>query len=445
MTKPLKEAGVSLVLTAVLLFAMLAMAALAIDGVVLYLARSEAQRAADAAALAGAQSLVDSSYFYGLVNASTAQTIARQRAEAVGGLNKVGGQPASIQDSDVTFDFSRPNDPLVTVVVQRSTARSNAMPTFFARLWGYTSANVKATATAEAFNPSGTGVPATGSCMKPWVLPNCDPYHNSPASSYCSGSGTFINSDGTISNPGKWTGTPNTGGVIGELITLKPGSPSTAPAPSQYYPVQVQLSPNPLCPACATQTGGGGTSGAAVYRENIECCNTNVFTCGQTGNIDVVLLQTGNMQGPTKQGVECLIHENPNGSGQDTLDQNTIPFTAVGGANNPNPAYIGKNFSLSDSNSVVTMPIYDGHNLCPGGSCSSTITIIGFMRVFIQNVTQGGGGGNGAGGNVNAYILDIAGCSGQGAGGGGGGGGGGSNGSPTGAAGSPIPVRLVHP
>jgi hypothetical protein len=209
--------------------------------------------------------------------------------------------------------------------------------------------------------------------------------------------------------------------------------------------VQVQLSPNPLCPACATQTGGGGTSGAAVYRENIECCNTNVFTCGQTGNIDLVLLQTGNMQGPTKQGVECLIHESANGRGQDSLDQTTIPFTAFGGANNPYPNYVGKNFSLSDSNSVVTMPIYDGHNLCPGASCSPTITIIGFMRVFIKDVTQGGGGGNGAGGNVDAYILDVAGCNSQGPGGGGGGGGGGSNGGPTGAAGSPIPVRLVHP
>ncbi|MGE5204838.1 MAG: hypothetical protein ACM3PW_04430, partial [Chlamydiota bacterium] len=334
--------------------------------------------------------------------------------------------------------------PLVTVVVQRNTARSNALPTFFARLWGYRSANVKATATAEVFYPSGTSVPATGSCMKPWILPNCDPDHQSPASTFCSGSGTFINSDGTISNPGKWTGVPNTGGVIGELITLKAGSPSASPAPSQYYPVQVQLSPNPLCPACATQTGGGGTSGAAVYRENIECCNTNTFSCGQTGNIDLVLLQTGNMQGPTKQGVECLIHEDPNGKGQDTLDADTIPFSAIGGANNPNPAYVGKNFSLSDSNSVVTMPIYDGHNLCPGGSCSPTVTIIGFMRVFIKDVTQGGGGGGGAGGDVDAYILDIAGCSGQG-GGGGGGNGGGSNGGPTGAAGSPIPVRLVHP
>jgi uncharacterized membrane protein len=45
---------------AVSLVALLGMAALAIDVVTLYVARSEMQRAADAAALAGAKAFVDS-------------------------------------------------------------------------------------------------------------------------------------------------------------------------------------------------------------------------------------------------------------------------------------------------------------------------------------------------------------------------------------------------
>ncbi len=429
-----KELGVSLLLTAVLLFAMLAMAALAIDGVHLYLVRSEAQRAADAAALAAAQSLLDDGYMSGITGVTAAQTIARQRAEAVGALNLIGGQPPSIQDGDVTFDFSRTNDPLITVVAQRSAARNNAVPTFFARLWGYAATDVKATATAEAFNPSGTGVPATGSCLKPWILPNCDPNpaHSTPANPNCgAGVGAFINPDGSISNPGAYPG-----GVIGEPITLKYGDPSMAPAPSQYYPIQIQTTPNPLCPACATLTGGGGTTGAAVYRENIECCNANQFVCGANGTVDLSL-QTGNMQGPTRQGVQCLINQSPNGGGQDTINQNTLQVT--GGTNNPNPAYVNQPISWADSSSVVTLPLYDGHNLCPGGSCSSTVTIIGFMQIFIKDVT------NGNAANVEAYILNIAGCSSTGSGGGGGGNGGGSGGGPTGAAGSPIAVRLVHP
>ena len=47
-------------LVAVSLVTLLAMAALAIDVVTLYVARSEMQRAADAAALAGAKAFVDS-------------------------------------------------------------------------------------------------------------------------------------------------------------------------------------------------------------------------------------------------------------------------------------------------------------------------------------------------------------------------------------------------
>ena len=294
------QAGVSLVLSAVLLLVMIAMAALAIDGVHLYLARSEAQRAADAAALAGAQSLVDDGYTSGLVTATVAQTIARQRAETVGTMNLVAGQAPSIIDADVTFNFTNPGDPLVTVVAQRSAARSNPIPTFFARMWGYQTSDVSATATAEAFNPSGSGQAAAVTCMKPWVLPNCDPQHASPANSLCgAGFGSFVN-NGNISNPGS----VNNGGAIGELLTLKPGTPSATPTPSQYYPVQIQLSPNPLCPSCAQTTGGGGSTGAAAYRENIECCNTNQFVCGASGNIDLTLAsQTGNMKGPTKQGV----------------------------------------------------------------------------------------------------------------------------------------------
>jgi uncharacterized membrane protein len=49
------ERGQTIILVAVSLVSLLAMAALAIDVVTLYVARSEMQRAADAAAIAGAK------------------------------------------------------------------------------------------------------------------------------------------------------------------------------------------------------------------------------------------------------------------------------------------------------------------------------------------------------------------------------------------------------
>ena len=53
------ERGVTLLLVAVAMFTILAMAALAIDVVTLYVGRAEAQTAADAAAMAGAKFLVE--------------------------------------------------------------------------------------------------------------------------------------------------------------------------------------------------------------------------------------------------------------------------------------------------------------------------------------------------------------------------------------------------
>ena len=54
-----REHGITMVLVALAMVAIIAMAALSIDVITLYLAREEAQRAADAAALAGARSNLD--------------------------------------------------------------------------------------------------------------------------------------------------------------------------------------------------------------------------------------------------------------------------------------------------------------------------------------------------------------------------------------------------
>ena len=53
-----RQQGVTLLLVAIIMFVVLAMAALAIDVSTLYVAHSEAQRAADAAAIAAARAFV---------------------------------------------------------------------------------------------------------------------------------------------------------------------------------------------------------------------------------------------------------------------------------------------------------------------------------------------------------------------------------------------------
>ncbi len=411
------ERGITLFIVAAALVVLLGMAALAIDLASLYVGRNEAQRAADAAALAGAKAFVDTGFTSGLVTQAVAQNIATQRAIAAGGQNTVGGQPAQIQSGDVTFNFSTPENPRVTVIVQRTSARGNAMPVFFAKIFGVLSSDVSAQATAEAYNPSGSasngGPPVCTQCLKPVVLPNCDPdlAHLSPApNSFCPGFGKFVDpscqtnaSYPRICHPGP----VSQGGVIGMPLLLRPGVPSQAPAPSQYYSLAI------------------GGSGANTYRTNLEACSPSAFGCGNTLN-----LETGDMTGPTKQGFQDLIHQ----PGQDTINTSTgLPFTITGGSSNPNPAL--QNQPITSSDSIVTVPLYDGHNLCPGGSCGSSVTIVGYLQMFIVQVSGRA--------NVTAVILNVSGCGNNGGSCGTGGSGGGSGGTVAGG-GSLFPIRLVR-
>src|SRR5712692_6664806 len=259
------ERGVSLVMVSVGMVMLLALAGLAIDLVSLYLGRSEAQRSADAAALAGATVFVTSGCTSGGSGCSLTQTAATNEAISVGNKNLVGGVNPGIQTSDVTFNFSIPGDPRITVTVQRTAARGNPMPTFFAKIFGVSTVDVSATATAEAYNPSGTNGPPVGtSCVKPWMMPNCDyaSGHTSPANPLCPGTAGYFISTGapaTIARPG-----PAPSGVIGLLMDIKAGDPSQAAKPSQFYPVILPPGSTPAeCPTCST----GGPGGAALYRQ----------------------------------------------------------------------------------------------------------------------------------------------------------------------------------
>ena len=429
------QRGMTLYTVAVMLFILLGVGALALDLGMLYVTRSEAQRAADSAALAGAKKFIEAGYLSGLGSQATAENLAREEAKAVGGQNVVGGQLAQVLNEDVTFPASPTGNPWITVIVQRTAARGNAVPTFLAKAMGIFQADVSATATAEAYTSSGGNLPVGTSCVKPWLLPNCDPSHTTPGNPNCPGSAYFVDpSTGQVANPGPFS----SGGVIGEQLLLKPGSPGAAPAPSQFYPVQIPPGEEPaICPPCAQNTGSTGP-GAALYEKNISCCNTNVLYCGQNINLD---RQTGNMVGPTRQGVQCLIHQQTNscagsasGCGQDFLENTTtFPLPIIGGTNNPNPLLVGQRISSSDN--IVTIPLYDGHNPCPGGAATcGTATIVGFLQVFVEKAGPPQA-------TVTGYVMNVAGCG----GGSGGGTGGSGSGGLTGPGGSLFPIRLIRP
>jgi hypothetical protein len=455
-----KEEGMTLFMVAALLFVLLGMAAVAVDLVSFYVNRSEAQRAADAAALAGAKKFLQ--YVNGVTPQFVIESIARQEAQVVGAQNMVSGQPAAIASTDVTFDFSVPNNPRITVIVQRTAAAEAAdlildpttpsqrgpVPTFFGKAIGIDEVDIEVAATAEAYKPGVGDPPVCVGCIKPWILPNCDPDHDSTpglpsANPNCpDDADPYINSDGTIAHDGPVT----TGGVIGQAVTLKYGSPHDAPAPSQFHPIQIPPGTDPeICPECAKQPGGSEGPGAALYRHNIACCNTNTIVCGTNVEIE---LETGNMVGPTGQGVQCLIHQgNGNQGGQDTIEFHDPPdpnygfYTIHAGSSNPlvNADVLNEGDPINLSSSIVTIPLYEGFPLCPGNSCGGSVTIVGFLEVFITEVGQPQN-------TVYGYITGISGC---------GSGGstatcddseepGGGGGSTVGTGGQLIPVRLIR-
>lgn len=440
------ERGITIVLVAFSLLALLGMAALAIDVSALYVAHGEAQRAADAAALAGAKMFA----FSGYTSVSTpspstpaaadvcqtsatpgADAAANRQAEAAAAQNLIGGQPAAVQS--IVCNTTAAN-PQITVTIQRT-----GLPTFFGRIWGGVANSVTATAVAEAYNPSGSAAAVQVQGVKPWLIPNCDPDPaNLTGPHDCAGAGLLVDPvDGSIKNNGSF---------VGKTITLthvtSPGEPTAKAAGRtlDYYRLDVPIRPpEPVCPSTSvvscSQVGGDD------YRDNIACASTYQFSCGQTiGAGQAVTMQSGGGMGPrTNEGTQCLIHASGRGPtlGQDELfptggtPDGTAPVTIKGGDNNPNSALQGVT-SISRSDSIITVPIYHRagappDDLCPAG-CTLTATIVGFLQLGIQENVAGGPNGQ-----VKGVIMNVAGCNPA------------AGGTPVSGGGvSPIPVRLIH-
>jgi hypothetical protein len=419
-----RQRGSSLFIVAAAMLALVGLMGLGIDLVALYLGRSEAQRAADAAALAGAQEFVLSGFTSGLVTQAAAQTLATTQAVAVGQKNLVGGSAPSIPSGNVTFDFTHAGNPLITVQVGAT------LSTYFMRIFGVTSANIAATATAEAYNPAGSaagGPTLCASCLKPFLVPNCDPDHlvaPPGGNPHCPQVGGK-NQDYFLSPPNYGINHPGSAptGVVGESWSLHTGA-----APSQWYSIAFL-----------------GAQSKSAWQANIASCNTDAIVCG-------TVLQTlnGKAVGPADKGIESLIHATGLGlgQGQDTINVagGTLPYPMFAGSNNPlvKASVIASGAQVVQSDSLVTVPVYDGvdtnggNPLTPGGS---QVKVTGYLQMFITDVTH-----NGPDDIIDAIVINVMSC---GANTGGtcapGGGGSGTSGTVTAGGAGFAPIRLVHP
>jgi hypothetical protein len=145
--------GASLVLAAVSLAAFIGVGAVAVDLGMLLRARADAQRAAEAGALAGASAFLDFN-----PNSSAVVAEARQRAEQFTEANRIllsAVQPA--EDSIVVI----PAEQKVRVFVRRA-----AVGTWFARIFGENAVGIASHAAAQVTAVGGTN------CVAPFMLPD---------------------------------------------------------------------------------------------------------------------------------------------------------------------------------------------------------------------------------------------------------------------------------
>jgi hypothetical protein len=429
------EQGIIITLVAVfMLFVVGAMAALSIDVVTLYTARSEAQLASDAAALAGARVLANSGMTSDTSGGLTpgAETLASTVALQVGQQNQVGGRYLIAANGEVvvvgfsgtaTNPCTAPTNPCITVQVQRTD-----LPTFFARIWGSKQVTVGASATAEAYNPSGASAmgvattPVAPTCVKPWLLPNMDP-------SVAGNPAIFDAATGAISAGSKLLGWSSlTTGV--RMRERCPGGDCTGvPGPPdfwRYYPgddattFPHPTSSLPTCSLIPTLTN---------YQLSIAGCIQTPISCNSPANIDVSKYPTRNTE--TAEAVNCLTHATTgNGDTVTSNDPPTAPFEFVAGSANPIPGASGNDVMVSDS--LVTVPVFDTGSFVAG---NQAVTIVGFVQLFLNPdgfATPIPPAFNG--GRVNTTVINVVGC------------GTGATGQPIlGNGASAVAVRLISP
>jgi len=286
------ERGMSFVFVGLGLTAFLAATTLAIDVGMFMNARTQAQNAADAGALAGVTAL-----FFNDWNNRSAGGPAVESAISAAKHNKVIFVEPKVEPTDVTFPLSPTGAAnRVKVDVFRTALRGNPVETLMGSMFGVRTVNIAATATAEA-------TPANAmTCVKPFMIP--DKWEERQTPEWDPGD-TFkaYDNHGELLPDRDWyvparncpTCKDNpayTGYSVkndrGMRLILRAGSGGNI-TPSFYYSWKMP-----------------GAIGADFYEENIANCNMSVVTWN-----DQIIQEPGNMMGPTIKGIQRLIDKDP--------------------------------------------------------------------------------------------------------------------------------------
>lgn len=290
-----RERGAALIQVTVAILGLLAFTIFVIDYGVVWVARTQAQNAADAAALAGAVSLA--------YEDDAGHATATARAIQVAAQNPIWGEAPVVLASDVSYPTCPDGtDTCVRVDVYRTPDRGTALPSFFGPLLGITNQRVRATATAQA------ALANASDCLKPWAVPDKwveinpdpavpqDPWNSDYEYNVVDRHGDPIANPDFYSPPTPTD--PGTGFTVavdyGTQLRLKPGNPHDSITPGWFLAVDLPMA------------GGGPATGGQRYRTNIAQCNGLPVPIGST-----LTNEPGNMIGPTAQGVRDLVALDP--------------------------------------------------------------------------------------------------------------------------------------
>lgn len=258
------------------LVAFIGLSALGLDIGVMWAARSSAQTAADAGAMAGAISRA----WDDPDDPPATGGIAYNAMIAAAQQNKIWGDvPATFR-----IDWLRPNGVPAYIdgkfahieVYKNGEFGSSRVPTFFMKILGVDTQGVKAYATAVAAFGNGTN------CIRPWMISDKWQEVTAPATSF-NGSDVY-----TLPNDQGLGGTGYTIADKGTIVTFHPGDPKAAISPSDYYDVDL--------------SGVGGKD----YSTDISECSGVKVTLGS-----ILTVEPGGKVGPTKKGVDDLVAEDP--------------------------------------------------------------------------------------------------------------------------------------
>ena len=411
------ERGAVLVHMAIAMVAVMAFVALVIDYGIFWVARRQAQNSADSGALAGAMALAFDDPT-DLTQNGPAQRNARGAALA----NIVWGLQPDVQfNTDITFPTCPDGVPdrCVRVDAYRASgtynglARNNPLPTFFGRLVGVDTQNVRATATAQVLMGNST------TCLKPFGIadkwdeydigdgseresempgmgPNGEDYYDPDIWEGPVGSQTFDKYDSKTPEDDYYV--PSSPGVTGtgyrifeddtqttyccdygKEIRLKAGAQDQIPS-GWFAPLRIE------CP------------GGDCYRDAIMGC-VSTATIGEVVNFDT---QPGNLIGPTRQGVLDLIAQDP---GAQWYPPGSIVGSPPLAVCQTYGCVYSPTYGVNAGPRVGAYPVFNPDAyLGSGPEGMESVPIINLIGLFIESVQ-----GNGMGQEVVARLVSVPG------------------------------------